>query len=87
MREKTAIVIGAGLGGISAALRLKAKGHKVTLLDRLDQLGGRARVFKQDGFKFDAGPTVVTAPFLINELFELFGKKREDYIDLSLIHI
>ena len=81
MREKTAIVIGAGLGGISAALRLKAKGHKVTLLDRLDQLGGRARVFKQDGFKFDAGPTVVTAPFLINELFELFGKKREDYID------
>ncbi len=82
MNSKHAIVIGAGLGGISSALRLKAKGYKVSLFDRLDQLGGRARVFKQDGFTFDAGPTVVTAPFLIDELFTLFGKKRENYIDL-----
>ena len=82
MKSKHAIVVGAGLGGISSALRLRAKGYEVTLLDRLDQLGGRARVFKQDGFTFDAGPTVVTAPFLIDEIFKLFGKKRNDYINL-----
>ena len=55
MNSKKAIVIGAGLGGISSALRLRAKGYHVSLFDRLDQLGGRARVFKQDGFTFDAG--------------------------------
>ena len=54
MNSKHEVFIGAGLGGISTALRLRAKGYKVTLLDRLDQLGGRARVFKQDGFTFDA---------------------------------
>lgn len=77
-----AIVIGAGIGGISAALRLRAKGYEVQLVDRLDQVGGRARVFKQDGFTFDAGPTVITAPFLFDELFELFGKKSSDYVDI-----
>jgi phytoene desaturase len=80
---KKAIVVGAGLGGISAALRLKAQGHQVCLVDRLNQLGGRARVFRQDGFSFDAGPTVITAPFLIDELFELFGKKTKDYIEVK----
>lgn len=86
MKIKSAVVVGAGLGGISAALRLKAKGYDVTLLDKLDQLGGRARVFKQDGFTFDGGPTVVTAPFLIDELFELFGKKRSDYVEFVEVH-
>ncbi|MEQ8820340.1 MAG: phytoene desaturase [Sumerlaeia bacterium] len=76
-----ALVIGAGFGGIAAALRLRAKGHDVTLLDRLDKLGGRAYVFERDGFTFDAGPTVVTAPYLFDELFALFGKKREDYVE------
>lgn len=84
--SKQAVVIGAGLGGISSALRLRAKGYRVTLMDRLDQLGGRARVFKQDGFTFDAGPTVVTAPFLFDELFQLFGKKREDYVEFVEVH-
>lgn len=79
---KKAVVVGAGLGGISAALRLRAQGHQVCLVDRLNQLGGRARVFRQDGFSFDAGPTVITAPFLIDELFELFGKNSKDYIDM-----
>ena len=86
MSQKKSYCSRSGLGGISAALRMRAKGYKVTLLDRLDQLGGRARVFKQDGFTFDAGPTVVTAPFLINELFELFGKNRQDYIELVEVH-
>ena len=66
------IVIGSGFGGIAAALRLRAKGHDVTLIEKHQDLGGRARVFKRNGFTFDGGPTVITAPYLINELFELF---------------
>ncbi|MEM9027795.1 MAG: phytoene desaturase family protein [Pseudomonadota bacterium] len=76
----TAIVIGGGFGGIAAALRLRAKGYAVTVIDRAERLGGRAQVFERDGFRHDAGPTVITAPFLFDELFELFGKKREDYV-------
>ena len=71
------IVIGAGFGGIATALRLKAKGHKVTIIEKHPDLGGRARVFKKDGFVFDGGPTVITAPYLINELFELFQKRSK----------
>lgn len=78
--EKSAVVIGAGFGGIAAALRLRAKGYAVTLLDKQDKLGGRAYVFEREGYRFDAGPTVVTAPFLFDELFALFGGRREDYI-------
>jgi len=76
-----AVVVGAGFGGIAAALRLRAKGYRVTLLDRALRLGGRAQVFERDGFRHDAGPTVITAPFLFDELFELFGKSRADYVD------
>jgi phytoene desaturase len=75
------VVVGSGFGGLSAAIRLQAQGHAVTLLEKLDKPGGRAYVFEQDGFTFDAGPTIITAPWLINELFELAGKKREDYIE------
>tara|TARA_B100001093_G_scaffold272228_1_gene260188 strand:- start:876 stop:2333 length:1458 start_codon:yes stop_codon:yes gene_type:complete len=77
------IVIGSGFGGIAAALRLKAKNHDVTLIEKQKDLGGRARVFKKNGFIFDGGPTVITAPYLINELFELFNKKAENYIKLT----
>ncbi|MDX2288120.1 MAG: phytoene desaturase family protein [Hyphomicrobiaceae bacterium] len=77
---RAAVVIGAGLGGIAAALRLRAKGYAVTLVERGPRIGGRAQVFEKDGFRHDAGPTVITAPFLFDELFELFGKKREDYV-------
>jgi phytoene desaturase len=77
------IVIGSGFGGIAAALRLKAKNHDVTLIEKHSDLGGRARVFKKNGFTFDAGPTVITAPYLIEELFELFDKRPGDYIKLT----
>lgn len=77
-----AVVIGAGFGGIAAALRLRAKGYQVRLLDRAPMLGGRAQVFEKDGFRHDAGPTVLTAPFLFDELFELFGRRTEDYVRL-----
>ena len=77
------IVIGGGFGGIAIALRLRSLGHQVTLLERLSSLGGRAQVFKKNGFKHDAGPTVITAPFMFDELFELFGEKRSDYINFK----
>ena len=81
------IVIGSGFGGIAAALRLRAKGHKVTLIEKHPDLGGRARVFKKNGFTFDGGPTVITAPYLINELFDLFKKDPKDYIKLTPLKI
>jgi len=77
------VVIGSGFGGIAAALRLKAKGHNVTLVEKHKDLGGRARVFKRNGFTFDGGPTVITAPHLIHELFQLFNKNPQDYINLK----
>jgi len=81
------VVIGSGFGGIAAALRLKAKGHNVTLIEKHPDLGGRARVFKKNGFTYDGGPTVITAPYLINELFELFKKDPKNYIKLSPLKV
>ena len=81
------VVIGSGFGGIAAALRLRAKGHEVTLVEKQKDLGGRARVFNKNGFKFDGGPTVITAPHLIYELFELFNKKPENYLKLKPLDI
>ena len=80
--SKKVIIIGSGFGGIAAALRLRAKKYKVTLIEKHRDLGGRARVFKKNGFTFDGGPTVITAPYLINELFELFNKNSKDYINI-----
>ena len=77
-----ALVLGAGFGGIAAALRLRAKGYSVTVVDRCVAIGGRAQVFERDGFRHDAGPTVITAPFLFEELFELFGEKFSDHVKL-----
>jgi len=79
---KHAIVIGSGFGGMAAALRARKMGFTVTLVERLDQLGGRARTFRRDGHTFDAGPTVITAPFLFDELFELFSRDLKDYADI-----
>jgi len=80
--SKKAVVIGSGFGGLSAAVRLLARGYKVTVAERLDQPGGRARVFEQDGFRFDAGPTIITAPFLFEELWALAGERLSDDIEL-----
>ncbi|TVQ33029.1 MAG: phytoene desaturase [Wenzhouxiangella sp.] len=76
------IVVGGGFGGMAAALRARARGYQVTLIDRCPRLGGRAQVFERDGFRHDAGPTVLTAPFLFQELFALFGRKLEDAVKL-----
>lgn len=81
------VVIGGGFGGMATALRLRALGHDVTLVERQPDLGGRARIFHQDGFSFDAGPTVITAPHLFAELFELFNKRLEDYVSLKNLEL
>jgi phytoene desaturase len=80
--KKRAIVIGSGFGGLAGAIRLLARGYDVEVLEGLDQPGGRARVFVDKGFTFDAGPTVITAPFMLEELWALCGKKFSDCIDL-----
>jgi phytoene desaturase len=77
-----AVVIGAGLGGLAAAARLGARGYQVTVLEKLDQPGGRARMFRQDGFSFDAGPTIITAPFVFEELWQFCGAKLADDVKL-----
>lgn len=77
-----AVVIGSGFGGLAAAVRLGARGYRVTVLEKLDAPGGRAYVYRQDGFTFDAGPTVITAPFLLEELWDLCGKRFANDIDL-----
>jgi phytoene desaturase len=69
-----AVVIGSGLGGLAAAIRLGARGYRVTVLEQLDAPGGRAYTFRQDGFIFDAGPTIITAPFLLEELWKLCNR-------------
>tara|TARA_B110000503_G_scaffold62179_2_gene98529 strand:+ start:460 stop:1986 length:1527 start_codon:yes stop_codon:yes gene_type:complete len=76
------LVVGGGFGGIASALRSRALGHEVTIVDRLSRLGGRAQVFEREGFKHDAGPTVITAPFLFEELFALFDCELADYVTI-----
>ncbi len=77
-----AVVIGSGFGGLAAAVRLSARGYRVTVLERLDTPGGRASVYRQDGYTFDAGPTIITAPFLLEELWELAGQRLSDSVDV-----
>jgi len=84
-RQPHAVVIGSGFGGLAAAVRLGAKGYRVTVLEKLDAPGGRAYVYRQDGFTFDAGPTIVTAPFLFEELWKLCGRKLSD--DVTLVPV
>jgi phytoene desaturase len=78
----SALVIGSGFGGLAAAIRLQARGYQTTILEMRDKPGGRAYVFEDRGFIYDAGPTIITAPFLIDELFALAGKRTEDYVPI-----
>jgi phytoene desaturase len=76
------IVIGSGFGGLSAAIRLQAQGHSVTIIEKRDKPGGRAYVYEQNGFVFDGGPTIITAPWLIQDLFKACGKSSADYLKI-----
>lgn len=77
---KKVIVIGSGFGGLGAAARLAARGYQVEIFEKRDRPGGRGYVYELNGFKFDGGPTVITAPFMFDNIFALAGRKREDYI-------
>ncbi|PZF76046.1 phytoene desaturase [Aestuariivirga litoralis] len=84
-RRPHAAVIGSGLGGLAAAIRLGARGYRVTVYEKLEQPGGRASVFRQDGFTFDAGPTIITAPFILDELWSLAGETFSDDVTLKAL--
>lgn len=84
--QDAAAVIGSGFGGLAAAIRLQAMGYQTTIFEMRDQPGGRAYVYRDKGFTYDAGPTIITAPFLIDELFALAGKKTEDYVKIVPTH-
>jgi phytoene desaturase len=77
-----AIVIGTGFGGLGAAVRLSCRGYRVVVLEKLDAPGGRAYVHRQDGFTFDAGPTIITAPFFLEELWAMCGRRLADDVQL-----
>lgn len=79
--SKKIIIIGSGFGGLGAAIRLAARGNQVEIFEKRDKLGGRAYVYEVNGFKFDGGPTVITAPFMFDDIFAAAGRKREDYIE------
>ncbi len=79
---KKIIVIGAGFGGLAIAIRLQAKGFQVTLLEKNEMVGGHAYQYKEKGYTFDMGPSLITAPFIIERIFEAAGKKMSDYLNL-----
>ena len=72
---KRVAVIGSGFGGLSAAIRLQSAGYECVLFEARDKAGGRAYVYEKDGFAFDGGPTVITAPHCIEELFTISGRR------------
>ncbi|MDB5512610.1 MAG: phytoene desaturase [Enterovirga sp.] len=82
MSRKTAVVIGAGFGGLALAIRLQAAGVATTLVEKRDKPGGRAYVYEDQGFVFDAGPTVITDPSALEELFAAAGRRLSDYVEL-----
>lgn len=82
MPTRKAAVIGSGFGGLATAIRLQAAGIQTHIFEKRDLPGGRAYVYKDKGFTFDAGPTVITAPECLEELFTLTGRKLEDYVEL-----
>ena len=86
MDKPRAAVIGSGFGGLAAAIRLQAAGCDTVIFEKRDQPGGRAYVYRDQGFTFDAGPTVITAPHCLEELFAVAGKSMRDYVELLPVH-
>jgi phytoene desaturase len=83
--QPKAVVIGSGFGGLALAIRLQSAGYPTVLLEKRDKPGGRAYVYQDQGFTFDAGPTVITDPGCLEELFALSGRKLSDYVELMPI--
>src|SRR5512135_1927874 len=81
-RHSKAIVIGGGFGGLATAIRLQAAGQAVTLVEAREHLGGRAYQLKKDGFTFDMGPSLITAPHLLEDIWKAAGRSLKDDIKL-----
>ncbi|MDD1611412.1 MAG: NAD(P)-binding protein, partial [Methylococcaceae bacterium] len=85
MKDKHIVVIGAGLGGLSAAISLATEGFSVDLLEKNDKVGGKLNILQKDGFTFDLGPSILTMPHIFQKLFEKAGKKMEDYVTIQTV--
>ena len=84
---KPIIVIGAGIGGLSAAIRLAVQGHRVSVFERQPTVGGKLNRVIMDGFSFDTGPSLITMPHVLQNLFQAAGRCMEDYVDLVPLDI
>src|SRR4051794_18437456 len=84
-RDKRVVVIGAGLGGMSAAIMLARSGFQVTIVEKNTHVGGKLNRLQSGGFSFDLGPSIFTLPHIFRPLFEGDGKRLEDYIMLQRI--
>ena len=82
VQAKSVVVVGAGLGGISAAISLAQEGYAVTLLDKNDHVGGKLNQLEAEGYVFDLGPSILTLPHIFERLFERSGKRMEDYVKI-----
>ncbi len=85
MGEKSVVIIGAGIGGLSAAIRLRAAGWRVTVVEQNAAVGGKMSELRQDGFRWDTGPSVITMRHVFEDLFALAGKRLEDFLTLQPI--
>lgn len=84
-KKQHIVVIGAGLGGLSAAISLATEGFTVDLLEKNDKVGGKLNILEKDGFTFDLGPSILTMPHIFQALFERAGKKMEDYVSIQTV--
>jgi len=82
MSKRSVMVIGSGLGGLSAAISLAQEGYDVTIHEKNPRIGGKLNVLKEQGYTFDLGPSILTLPHIFERLFERFGKKMSDYIPI-----
>lgn len=86
MREKRAVIIGGGLGGLAVAVRLAAQGLRVTVCERSGSFGGKMNSWSEQGFRFDTGPSLITMPWIFAELFEAAGSRIEDHLEVIPVH-
>jgi len=84
-KKQHIVVIGAGLGGLSAAISLATEGFSVDLLEKNDKVGGKLNILEKDGFTFDLGPSILTMPHIFQALFDRAGKNMADYINIQTV--